>query len=127
MDETMNAMFPEVEYELSTGEKAAISPVKFGKLNKFNAVIPRLIEKLNLSGLAAGEAKLNLADVIDTAYEEVKTVMAIILDVDGAWVDNLSLEDAAGILEIIIEQNITSRFKPRKRNRVNFLMRRNRK
>ncbi|MBF0568958.1 MAG: hypothetical protein HQK95_08860 [Nitrospirae bacterium] len=109
MDNTMQTMFPEVEYVLSTGETVVISPVKFGKLNKFNAVIPRLLSKLNLSG--AADVKLNLPDVIGAAYEEVKTVMSIILDLDIVWIDNLSIEDAAGILDIIIQQNITGRFK----------------
>ncbi|MBF0555040.1 MAG: hypothetical protein HQK96_10880 [Nitrospirae bacterium] len=109
MDDTMKTMFPEVEYALSTGEKVVISPVKFGKLNKFNAVLPRLLSKLNLSG--AADVKLNLSDLISAAHEEITTVMTIILNVDIGWIDNLSIEDAAGILDIIIQQNITGRFK----------------
>ena len=102
----LKRIFPEEIYKLESGEEVTVAPVPFGKLSVFGDVVASIAGKLAVSGVNLEKVtNQDLGAIFGIAFEEILTLMGIVLNKERKWFDSISLTDGIGLLTLIIAQN----------------------
>lgn len=105
----LKRIFPAETVRLESGEEVSVSPVPFGKLAVFGEALASIVAKLTLAGVDMD--KLNEVTIDDVgrifmvAFDEIVSIMGIVLGKERAWFDGITLADGVTLLTKIIEQN----------------------
>ncbi len=109
MTKEMKILFPAETVKLSTGEVVSISPVPFGKLKYFSDAAAKLINAIQSKGLDL--ETVDYQTLFDVAFDEIITIMGLVLNKDRAWFDKIMIEDGIEIISVIIKQNFNDSVK----------------
>lgn len=104
MNEELKRIFPTEDYELLSGVVVSVSPVPFGKLARFGEALARLFEKVGKIDTATDDPNY-IGVVFGAAFEEIISIMALVLDKDIEWFNSITVEDGIGLLTLILKQN----------------------
>jgi hypothetical protein len=102
----LKRIFPEEIYKLEYGEEVTVSPVPFGKLAVFGEAVASVIGKLTASGVNLEKVTTqDLGRIFGIAFEEIISVMGLVLNKEREWFNGITLADGLGLLALIIKQN----------------------
>jgi len=102
----LKRIFPEEIYKLESGEEVTVSPVPFGKLSVFGESVASIVGKLALAGVNLEKVTTeDLGRVFGVAFEEIITLMGLVLNKEREWFNGITLADGLGLLTLIIQQN----------------------
>lgn len=105
-NEELKRIFPEEIYKLESGEEVSVSPVPFGKLARFGESLGSVVSKLSISGVELDKIKIeDVGRIFGIAFEEVVGIMALVINKERSWFDQITLSDGLGIATIILRQN----------------------
>lgn len=101
----LSKLLPGESYTLSDGREISISPVPFGKLRLYTEKLISLSSRVaSVEGLDLNDpASLTL--LFDFAFDEIVSLMGLILGKDREWFDTIKLGDGVGILMVMVRQN----------------------
>lgn len=111
-NEELKRIFPAETYKLEYGGEVSVSPVPFGKLSAFGEALASVVQKLTVSGVDM--SKLTVEDigrVFGVAFDEIIGIMALVLNKDREWFNEISMSDGLGLLTLMIQQNFNEETK----------------
>lgn len=104
MNQELKRIFPEEIYKLSTGEEVSVSPVPFGKLARFGEALASLLTKIGALNVSLDDPQA-VGKVFGVAFDEIISIMALVLNKDKEWFNRITVEDGIGLLTVILAQN----------------------
>ncbi len=104
----LSVLIPEPVVVLIKGESIVIKQMKVKQLPKIMRVVAPYYESLKLSKEEAikNKGSLDLLGIVMTYIEPVSDTVAVLVDKDREWVDELDIDEMVRLLEVVIEVNV---------------------
>ena len=110
----MEDLLPGNSVTLENGKKVMVRPIVLGQLKDFSRIVTALAMKSadvlggDLSRIEKGDVRPeDIIVMVQVAFEEVMELAALVTDLTQAEVTKLNLGDGAGVLSLVLEQNLT--------------------
>lgn len=104
----LSVLIPEPVVVLVKGESITVKQMKMKQLPKIMKVVAPYYDSLKLTKEKAMKSggELDLIGIVMTYIEPVSDTVAILVEKDREWVDDLDIDEMVRLLELVIEVNV---------------------
>ena len=104
----LSVLIPEPVVVIVKGESITIRQMKMKQLPKIMRVVAPYYESLKLTKEKATKngGALDLLGIVMSYIEPVSDTVAILVEKDRAWIDELDIDEMVRLLELVIEVNV---------------------